>query len=342
MSRLIYWIVLVVILFSSCRKEDNNFSNNSYIDYNEWVKPSHFPEPVYTFDNNKYSREGFELGKKIFFDKRLSVNSSVSCASCHKQEYAFADNGLKVSPGVYGLLATRNAPPLFNLVWSKSFMWDGGVNHLEVSPLGAIQSPVEMGETLESILSKLNSDDEYRHMTKAAFDQNELDAQTLFYALAQYMSQLISSDSKYDNFINSNEMFSESEKKGLLLFREHCNACHAEPLFTNGSFQNNGLDTLYFSDSGRSRITSDIADAGKFKVPSLRNVILTPPYMHDGRFATMDRVLEHYATGIQHSSTLSSLLPVGGIRLTDQEQKDIISFLKTLTDENLIKNEMLR
>lgn len=222
-------------------------------------------------------------------------------------------------------------------------MWDGGVNHIEVMPLAPLTNPAEMGENLANIVRKLNNHAEYPTLFKNVFKRDSMDDQQMLWALAQYMSGLISANAKYDQYINGTATLTTDEQEGLILFRQHCASCHSEPLFTDYSFQNNGIDKV-FADSGRYRITRNDEDMGKFKVPTLRNVALSGPYMHDGRFKTLDEVLAHYADGVQHSATLSPLLQKNGqpgLNLSNSEQQKIISFLHTLTDEEFISNSYL-
>ncbi|HEY9178008.1 MAG TPA: cytochrome c peroxidase [Flavipsychrobacter sp.] len=308
-----------------------------------WIRPSHFPEPVYQFGDNEYSKAGFELGRKLFFDPMLSRDGTVSCASCHRQKDAFADGGAAFSIGIENGISKRNSPVVFNMAWNKTFMWDGGVNHIEVMPLAPLTNPAEMGESLANIVRKLNDHREYPTLFKNVFNRDTVDDQQLFWALAQYMSGLISADAKYDRYVNGTATLTADEQEGLILFRQHCGSCHSEPLFTDYSYQNNGIDKI-FADSGRYRITRNAEDLGRFKVPTLRNVTLSSPYMHDGRFNTLEEVLAHYADDVQQSPTLSPLLQKNGqpgLGLSSNEQQKIISFLHTLTDEEFINNPYL-
>lgn len=309
------------------------------------VRPSYFPAAHYTFDKNVYSKEGFELGRKLFYDPMLSVDNTISCASCHKQEYAFADGGNALSIGINGLRGRRNSPAIFNMAWNTSFMWDGGVNHIEVMPLAPLTNRAEMGETINHIIEKLNNDKEYPTLFKNVFKREPIDAQQMFYALAQFMGNLVSAGSKYDKFVTGKEVLTNDENDGYYLYKKNCASCHTEPLFTSYSFENNGLDTVYTSDSGRYRIALNPDDWGKFKVPSLRNVAVTGPYMHDGRFKTLEDVLAHYTDGVLQTATLSPLLVKNGkpgLALTEEEQRKIIAFLHTLTDYELINNPAYR
>lgn len=297
--------------------------------------PSGWPQPAYTFAGNALTQSGFELGRKLFYDTRLSRDNTVSCASCHQQFAAFAHLDHPVSHGINNLLGRRNAPVIFNAAWQNSFFWDGGVNNIENQPINPIQNPVEMDLTIAEVITKLAGDNTYKSMFNKAFGSDTINSQRIFKAFAQFMAAMVSANSKYDKYVRgeSGGTLTQQELHGLSLFREKCTACHTEPLFTDNSFRNNGLSLdPSLNDSGRIRITNDPLDRYKFKVPSLRNIALSEPYMHDGRFTTLDGVLEHYRTGIYQWPNVDTLLK-NGISMSDQDKDDIISFLKTLSDE---------
>ncbi len=323
----------------ACRHGDNPVPDA----YTAIPRPSGFPEPVYKPSGNTFSEAGFKVGRKLFYDTRLSINNTISCASCHKQEFAFADAGQILSAGIEGRKANRNSPAIFNMAWNKSFMWDGGVNHIEVMPLAPLTNHAEMGETIAGIVQKLNADAEYSQMFKAAFGGDTVDDRQMFWALAQYMSQIVSANSRYDRYMAGKEQLTPQELHGLQLFRDNCAACHKEPLFTDYSFRNMGL-YLQYPDSGRYRVSQKPEDIGSFKVPTLRNVALTYPYMHDGSIATLEGVLLHYAEGVQAHPALDAELKKHGkpgIPLSAQERADIILFLHTLTDSSLLHDANL-
>jgi cytochrome c peroxidase len=300
--------------------------------------PSYFPTPVYEFENNELTKARFDLGKKLFFDKQLSSNGTISCNSCHAQGHAFADHNVSLSEGVNGAIGTRNSPSLSNMIWSPSFMWDGGVNHIEVFSVAPITNPLEMNETMSNVISKLNNSSEYKNLFKIAYGIDNITDQAMLRALTMYMSMMVSCNSKYDKVRQGKVSFSSDEADGYELFKQKCASCHSEPLFTNYQFVNNGLDSI-FTDLGRGEITFNANDNGKFKVPSLRNVELTYPYMHDGRFWSLNDVLDHYDHGIKSSSTLAPSLQ-NGIPLTVNEKTKLIAFLKTLTDYDLLGNSL--
>lgn len=321
-------------LLFSCKKEKVE-------PYRKWgfTSPGYFPAPVYNFENNLQSYARFKLGRSLFYDPLLSSDGTVSCATCHAQSHAFAGHNTPLSAGVNGALGTRNSPAIFNMAWSPAFMWDGGINHIEVMPIAPLTNPVEMNETLGNIVFKLQQSDKYRKLFKEAYGSEEVTDQKVLKAFSQYMAMIISNNSKYDQVKRGEATFTEAEQQGYLLFQQKCSQCHTEPLFTDHSYRNNGLD-LAFSDEGRFLITQTESDKGKFKVPSLRNVALTYPYMHDGRFFTLNDVLNHYSNGIQHASTLDPSLE-NGIPLPGNEKSLLIAFLKTLSDYELMNDPWL-
>lgn len=301
--------------------------------------PKGWPTPFYQFENNTLTQDGFKLGRRLFYDKRLSRDNTISCASCHQATAAFADYGRDLSKGVDGLLGTRSSPPIFNMNWHTSFFWDGGVNHLESQPINPIQNPVEMDDSLKNIIVKIEQDETYPKMFADAWGDPKVNSQRIFKSLAQFMGAMVSSNSKYDKVMrNEGETFTVSELSGYDIYKNKCATCHTEPLFTDFSFRNNGIAPTAINDSGRAHITRKPEDMYKFKIPSLRNLGYTRPYMHDGRFSTLDQVLDHYATGITTSATLDPLL-ANGIQLTTQERSDLLQFLNTLNDEEFVNDE---
>lgn len=302
--------------------------------------PSNFPAPAYNFEDNQLTNAGFALGKKLFYDARLSADKSVSCGSCHQQFAAFANLDHKVSHGVNNCQGKRNAPPLFNLAWQKAFFWDGGVKNIETSPLNAIADACEMGTDIEAIIASLKNTAPYPELFQQAFGSSEINSQKILKSITQFTAVLVSGNSKYDKVMRkeSGFTFSSTELAGYNLFKEKCSSCHAEPLFTDFSYRSNGLD-LVSADEGRSHITGLYTDFGKFRVPTLRNIEYTGPYMHDGRFYSLDEVLEHYNSGVKTSSNLDDGLK-NGIPLKASEKEQIKAFLKTLTDNEFIKNTL--
>ena len=298
-----------------------------------WPKP-----PTNIFANNKLTEQGFQLGKKLFYDGRLSKDGEVSCASCHQQFAAFATFDHDLSHGVNNGFSTRNAPGLFNLAWMPEMHWDGGINHIEVQPLFPITAKNEMGETLDSVLIKIKKDTAYKRMFKAAFGDATINSQRMLKAIAQFTGTLVSANSKYDKVKRGEAVFTPFEEKGYMVFKDKCASCHKEPLFTDNSFRNNGLALNRFFDIGRQQITQLSSDSIKFKVPSLRNAQLTFPYMHDGSIYSIPQVIEHYRTGIITSQPTLDPLLQRRIALTNLEKNQLVYFIYTLTDSSFTKN----
>ncbi len=299
-----------------------------------WPKP-----PADIFAKNRLTEQGFQLGKKLFYDGRLSKDGNFPCAGCHQQFAAFASYDHDFSHGINNTFTTRNAPALFNLAWMTRLHWDGGINHIEVQPLSPITAKNEMGETLDSVLYKLKKDTAYPRLFKAAFGTPEINSQRMLKALAQFTGSIISSNSKYDKVQRGEASFTPGELKGYNFFNANCSECHKEPLFTDNSFRNNGLEiNTYLNDHGRMKITGNKNDSLKFKVPSLRNIMLSFPYMHDGRYYSIGSALDHYTKNIVTTQpTLDSLLR-NRIAMTPTEKNNLIYFLYTLTDTTMTRN----
>jgi len=317
-----------------------NFADGKLPDYIEFKIPPGWPKPAKDiFAKNKLSEQGFQLGKKLFYDTRLSKDgSNIACANCHQQFAAFATYDHDFSHGQNDQHTTRNAPALFNLAWMTNYHWDGGINHIEVQPLSPLTSPTEMAETLENVLAKLKKDSSYPTMFKAAFGTDEINSQRMLKALAQFTGSIVSANSKYDKVLRGEAKFTYSEENGYAVFKANCAACHKEPLFTDNSLRNNGLPiNEYLKDYGRMKITGKPEDSLKFKVPSLRNVAVSFPYMHDGRFYSLGAVIEHYRNGISPQPTLDSLL-TKKIDISNAQKSELIYFLNTLTDTSMTKN----
>ena len=298
--------------------------------------PKGFPKPHYRFKNNTPSPEIFVLGRKLFYDPILSKDSTISCSSCHQRIAAFGHIDHALSHGINGLIGKRNVPALQNLIWKDAFMWDGGVNHLEVQPLSPLTNPIEMNESVAHVLQKLRENKGYAEEFRTAFGDTTISSERLLKALAQFTGLMISSNSRYDKFMRGEDTFSVAEKNGLEIFREKCASCHEEPLFTDNTYRNNGLkpDTA-LRDKGRSAITGDQFDEYKFQVPSLRNIEMTYPYMHDGRFRKLKNVIDHYASPQNFAAgAAKEMYEIGP--LTEDDKKNLIAFLLTLTDKSFI------
>lgn len=298
--------------------------------------PASFPKPIYDFKNNKPTPAGFTLGRRLFYDPILSKDNSVSCSSCHERIAAFAHIDHKLSHGIYAKIGTRNVPPLQNLIWKDAFMWDGGVNHLEVQAINPITNPIEMDETLSGVLAKLKKDSLYAAMFREAYGDGTISSERLLKSLTQFTGLMVSSNSRYDQFVTGKDTFSAAEKNGLSIFRSNCAGCHREPLFTDNSYRNNGIgiDTS-LRDKGRGMISGNEKDNYKFKVPSLRNIEMTYPYMHDGRFKKIRDVVEHYSSAKKHDPNADALLQKIA-PMNEKEKANLVAFLLTLTDRKFL------
>jgi len=303
-----------------------------------FIIPQGWPKPVYDFSKNQLSDEGFQLGRVLFYDPILSRDSSISCSSCHIQFTAFTHGDHRVSHGINGLKGNRNPMVLFNLAWYKSFRWDGAANHIETQPIGPITNPLEMDNTLSNMVYKLQRSKRYSRLFYQAFGDTVVTVSRVMKSLSQFLLCLQSYNSKYDKVMRREEgaAFDTHEQNGYIIFKEKCSGCHQEPLFTNQKFVDNGLklDTVY-KDLGRGAVTRLKKDSLSFRVPSLRNVAVSAPYMHDGRFQTLDEVLDHYSHGIIKRENIPSTLK-SGIQLSQEERADLLVFLKTLTDKTFL------
>ncbi len=318
------------MLFSFFEKENNLF----YV-------PRNWPKPVYNFKNNLLTEQKVLLGRNLFYDPLLSRDNTISCASCHSPFNAFAHVDHNLSHGIEDRIGTRNSPTLMNLAWHQSFMWDGAINHLDMQALAPISHPAEMDEKIENVILKLNRTKKYKSLYFNAFGDSIATGERTLKAISQFMLTLVSANSKYDLVKQHKAKFTLQEKNGYKLFQKHCASCHQEPLFTNLKFENNGLKVdSKLNDIGRMKITQNAKDSLKFKVPTLRNIEFSYPYMHDGRFKKLNQVMNHYTNEIQHSSTLAENLRKP-IALTSNEKVDIIAFLLTLTDKEFLFNPKL-
>lgn len=333
-----HWIILtgLVLLLYACTKgkEISSFLN--------FRKPAEFPEPVYKIANNPVTAEKFELGRRLFYEARLSRNNTVSCGLCHLQAAGFTHHGHDVSHGIDDRLGTRNSPPIMNLAWNTTFMWDGGVFDLDLQPLVPITSHVEMDETIENVIRKLEATTPYPELFRKAYGTEEITTARMMKALSAFMVMLVSDQSRYDSVMRKQSTFTADEQQGYALFQRNCNTCHKEPLFTDQSFRNNGIGTGPNNDEGRYAVTLNPGDKYRFKVPSLRNLAYTAPYMHDGRFYSLSAVLDHYISEVQDMPTLDPVLKKEGhpgISLTATEKHYIISFLNTLNDVKFIRDK---
>lgn len=346
---LVSFVVIAVIL--SCKKDKVEYAPTPY----ELQIPSHFPDMIIPEDN-PMTVEGVELGRKLFYEKKLSGDNSMSCGACHAPSSAFSDPN-QFSEGIDGIEGNRNSMALINLGWNKFFFWDGRASTLEEQILMPVEDPIEMHDTWPAVIAELNASQEYKNLFFKAFGTAGIDSTRAAKAIAQFLRTMISGSSKYDvmyKYENGLPLTAEEqaiyttisleEWGGYDLFNSlngaDCLHCHNGPLAKVNKFSNNGLDAT-FSDLGRGAVTGNPNDNGKFKVPTLRNIAYSAPYMHDGRFATLDEVINHYSSGVVVSPTIDPLMEFasqGGAQL-DAFEKDLLKqFLMTLTDETFINN----
>ncbi|MAY83555.1 MAG: cytochrome-c peroxidase [Flavobacteriales bacterium] len=345
------------ILFACQKDDESDNGNDSGVKYDD--TPYQLEVGILGTPNipadNPLTVEGVKLGRMLFYEKRFSKNNLLSCAGCHRQEHAFTDTA-RFSLGVRNKEGSRQSMSVFNMAWnSNEFFWDGRAHLLRDQSLMPIEDSLEMDESLENVIQKLSADQQYKDQFTRAFGSPEITTEKMSLAMEQFMNSIVSNDSKYDRYINGLVSLDSNEERGRVLFFSEfnpafpslsgadCQHCHSAPNFENDAYMNNGLDTdAQMTDNGRMKATNSASDKGKFKVPSLRNIELTAPYMHDGRFETLEEVIDHYNVGLQNSTTLDPTLvyPLnnGGLQLTEEDKRDLIAFLKTLTDYSLITN----
>lgn len=301
----------------------------------EIIEPMEFPEMQST-DGNELNKDRFELGRRLFYDPILSSDSTISCASCHKQKFAFADN-TTISPGVLKRLGNRNAPTLTNVGYNPTYLFDGFLTTLEKQALVPIEEHAEMNFNIVEVAKRLKRNKSYVKASYRAY-KREPDAFVITRALAAFQRNLVSKGSKFDQYIRGKAKLTTSEKNGMKLFYDvlYCTKCHSGYNFTDFSVQNNGLSATP-SDSGRMRVTRLETDRDLYKVPTLRNIALTSPYMHDGRLATLRDVLDHYENGGSLHPNKSKLITP--FKLSKIEKDDLLAFLNTLTDYRFITNK---
>ena len=351
MNNLLSYLLIYFTLILSCSSERLE-SETSYtpIPVNLNI-PDVFQDrilPPVIPSNNPLTEEGIELGKKLFFDKKLSVNGSQSCADCHKPSNSFTD-ARQYSIGIDNIQGTRNSMPLFNLAWNYDdrFFWDGRELSLERQVFDPITNPIEMHNTVANLVQELQIDSEYPEMFLKAFGTEIIDSVLIGKAIAQFERTIISANSKFDKYLLGQTTLTIQEEEGFNIFMDedrgdcfHCHGNENNPLWTDNKFHNNGLDNN-FSDLGLGAVTGNPNDNGKFKTPSLRNLEFTAPYMHDGRFSTIDEVINHYSEGLQDSQTVDPLMKMvsqGGVQLSFEEKANLKAFLLTLSDYDFISN----
>lgn len=313
-------------------------------------KPFRFPNITNPYKDS-LTEEGIELGRRLFYDKHLSSTGQLSCASCHKQEFAFSDAPLAKSTNVFGP-TRRNSPPIQNLLWSGKLFWDGRVSTLADQAKDAGHGELNMN--IPNAITYLSADTTYTRLFKKAFGRpGDVTEQKIYDALQQFMLTLISSESKFDSAQRGLAQFTASELRGFQVFQTEtgdCFHCHTDGFsytMTDNLFRNNGLDSAtsigQFTDGGRGEITGISDDYGRFRDPSMRNIALTGPYMHDGRFATLQQVVDFYSEGNKLSPTIDPIMlkpshANGGVHLSSSDKQALIDFLNTLTDYKFITN----
>lgn len=328
--RLIFCVTILLLLFS-CSDEKITKPNDDTKEFTFLDNiPRGLPKVVYPEDN--YPDEyRIRLGKLLFSEKRLSRTDEVSCASCHKSEFAFADN-TPTTKGVEGLNGTRNGISLMNVAFQKRLLREGGVPTLEMQVLVPFQEHNEFDLNIVAAATKLSKDSLYQYLSQLAYSR-DLDPFVITRSISAFERTLIGGNSKFDEYLNKKAKLTTDEERGMVLFFSDslaCASCHSGILFTSQEFANNGLYEKY-NDNGRQRLTSQDADNGVFKIPSLRNVAKTAPYMHNGSVGTIDAVLEHYASGGKPHRNKSKL--INGFALTNNDKKALIAFLNTLTEK---------
>lgn len=353
--RILFFTFIFTTIVYSCKKEIdganmNNPGSNIYtIDYGSTLPAPNLPS------DNVLTKSKVKLGRMLFYEKALSGDNSMACATCHKQENAFSDVN-QFSIGIDGLPGKRQAMPIVNMAWNSSgFFWDGRASTLREQSLMPIQDALEMHETLPNVIAKLESKPGYTTNFLTAFGSEEITSEKVSLALEAFMLTLVSGDSKYDRYLAGQTSLSTSEENGRkLFFTEYnpgfpnlsgadCAHCHSGSNFENDQFMNNGLDNdANMLDLGYMDVTSNSNDKGKFKVPTLRNIEVTFPYMHDGRFNTLEEVVDHYNSGIITSNTVDPAVlntQSTGLMLTAQDKVDLVNFLKTLTDYTFLTDK---
>ena len=308
--------------------------------------PAYFPLMEIPADN-PMTEEGVLLGRMLFYDPILSGDSTLSCAGCHKQEFGFSDEN-RFSTGIDDLQGDRQAMPVINIGWVSDLFWDGRAEGVEAQALGPVENPIEMHETWPNAMEKLKRHPDYPSLFYYAFGTWDITKEHAAKAIAQFERTLISADTRFDKkfylFDTDPFLLTDEEVNGYDIFNTEkgdCFHCHGGSLLTDNLFHNNGLDEIP-ADEGLGKVTGKASDRGKFKTPTLRNIALTAPYMHDGRFSTLEEVVDFYSDGLQFSATIDPLMKnvhQGGLRLTEQEKADLVAFLHTFTDTAFVQRK---
>ena len=361
-----YLYIFFFLLFFSCKKDNNptgnpnpttpEFKDLSAISYNPIPVELPTIAPLPKMDipaDNPLTEDGIALGRFLFYDPILSGNEKMACSDCHLPKGGFTDN-LAVSTGVDGITGLRSSMALINLGYvTKGLFWDGRIQTLEEQALLPVEDVIELHNEWENVEKKLRAHNDYPTRFRKAFGINTTEGITkelAAKAIAQFERSLVSANSKYDRVIRGEAFFEDDELTGFELFFDEpnglpdaeCGHCHNAPLFTVNQYFNNGIDSVgsleEFKDRGLGAITNNRFDNGKFRAPSLRNIALTAPYMHDGRFQTLEEVVDHYNEGAHFADNIDPLIATKGLGLSDQHKKDLVAFLHTLTDTSFVNN----
>ena len=328
----IFWGMIAALIFFSVMKDETPF----YV-------PAKWPKPYYDFSQNPLSKEKFELGRTLFYDPDLSRDSTISCANCHLQYSGFTHIDHSLSHGIDGKIGTRNTPVLINMAWQQFFHWDGGVSSLNKQAINPLTHAKEMDNSLDEILRRLNQSNFYRTRFYRAFGDSSIQTSSLLKALASFTVSLVSANSTYDQVKRGESKFTNQEQAGYKLFQKYCASCHQEPLFMKNEFKSNGIDYVpVLGDLGRMAVTNRTEDSLLFKIPTLRNIEFSFSYMHDGRFKRLKDVLNHYGNLHGNKTYYSKELKKLNRTLTSNEQKDLIAFLKTLSDQKFLFNPLFK
>jgi cytochrome c peroxidase len=346
--------IAAISLMAACSSSDPD-PNEPIEDYVPTPKPLTVPPifqrllpPPLISEDNPQTEEGIALGRKLFFDPILSGDGTQACASCHKPSNAFTDDA-QFSIGIDGFEGTRNSMPLFNMAWNTNnkFFWDGRATSIEKQSLEPVTNPIEMHNTWENAVTSLQSTSAYPELFNKAFGTSNITKELTAKAIAQFERTLISANSPFDRYFEGENSLTPQEINGFAIFMDeargdcfHCHGNEFSPLWTDNIFHNNGLDAI-ITDKGLGNVTGDPNDDGKFKSPSLRNLAYTAPYMHDGRFATLDEVINHYSEGLVYSPTIDPLMKTiaaGGVHLTESDKADLKAFLLSLSDPSFLNN----
>lgn len=353
------WYLMAIIFsmyFVACSENlDNDLADIPYdpvsyaLDLPPALKNITIPE------SNTLTIDGIILGQHLFYDPILSQDSTVSCSSCHHPDKAFT-GGVNYSTGIYNQKTVRSSMSLVNVAYYTSGMlWDGRANSIETIALATIVDPVEMHESWDNVIEKLKNHPEYPMMFRKAFGINssdDIDSDLASKAIAQFVRIIISGNSKYDRFREGLAVFTDEERQGMDIFFDgdpflpdaECGHCHNAPLFTVNEYFNNGIQNVSslndFEDMGRGGISGINFDNGKFRAPSLRNIVLTAPYMHDGRFNTLEEVINHYNEGTHAAENTPEI--IRDLYLTEFQKENLLKFLYTLTDTSYLENPLIR